>query len=68
MVETEFSLMRFDGDAERAEGSTRGCSRSPQPTSPTASAGRSRARRTSTIDQIVVKPVAQASTTVASRK
>ncbi len=48
MVDTEFSLVRFGGDAERAAASTRGSRRCPPTTSPTASRGPSPGRRTST--------------------
>ncbi len=68
MVDTEFSLVRFDGDAERAAGVYRGLT--PLTGEDVAEVVAFCVTRPAhvDIDHVVVKPVAQASATVAARR
>ena len=60
MVETEFSLVRFDGDAERAAGVYDGLEPLTAPTSPRRSPSASPVRRHVDVDYLAIKPTQQA--------
>ena len=69
MVETEFSLVRFEGDAERAAGVYDGLEPlTAEPTSPRRSRSASPARPHVDVDYLAIKPTAQATAKIAHRR